>query len=285
MKKVIYRNKIIAEIHSYLDLRKCKNEKATPRNLAECLARAIPGNSTGYAGFRTRNYLRRSLLFYIFEPQLGPANTNIGPVQPFTKEISYSIEKAMKKAYKYLPSGSRTRVYIFPTSQSFVKRRMFGVNGTTPYRNTFHIYIHPSPQNRKAFLREINHIVAHEYNHTIRFQYFQPSFSSTILEGFVNEGLAENFRMEVLGGAISPWAGSLQYNDAKKAFARIRPILHSTNNKDYRDIFFADKKYPLWTGYAIGYQIVKSFLQKLPVVRWTEIIKLPSHEILERSGF
>lgn len=288
MKKIIYHNKIIAEIHPYLDLKECKNEKTTPQNFVECLTQTIPGNSTGYAGFQTRNYLCESLLFHIFGLQSGFTKTTIGPTKHFTKEISYSIEKAMKEAYKYLPSRARTRVYVFPTSRSFVQRRMFGVNGMTPYRNTFHVYIHPSPQNQEACLREINHTVAHEYNHTVRFQCFQPSFSSTLLEGFVNEGLAENFRMDVLGGTVSPWAGSLQYDDAKKAFTRIRPLLHSTGKKAYKayyDIFFADKKYPLWTGYAIGYQIVKSFLQKLPAVRWTEIIKLPSQEILKRSGF
>lgn len=285
MKKVIHKNKTIAEIYPYLDLEKYTCKTYTPLDLSGCLAQIIPASATGYAGFQTKRYLRNSLLFHAFGTQKELNTYDFSPLKDSAKGILSRMGEALKKACKCLPSKARTKIYVFPTSQSFTREKMFGVDGFTPYRNTVNIYVHPKPKDKKLFFQEIKWTIAHEYNHAVRSQFFPISHASTLLDALVDEGLAENFRMQTIGGKISPWAGSLQRKKAEKVFQKIKPLLQSTSYKIYREVFFADKKYSLWAGYAIGYQIVKSFLQKLPVVRWTEIIKFPSQEILKRSEF
>lgn len=285
MRKIIYKNKTIATIYPYLDLGKYMGKKYTPLNLSERLAQIIPASATGYAGFQTKRYLRDSLLFHAFGTQTELNAYDFSSLKDSTKEILSRMEETLKRAYTCLPSKARTKTYVFPTSQSFTREKMSGVDGFTPFRNTVNIYVHPKPKDKKLFFQEIKRTTAHEYNHAVRSQYFPISYSSTLLDALINEGLAENFRRQTIGGKISPWAGALQRKRAEKMFQTIRPLLRSTSYKIYHEVFFADKKYPLWTGYAIGYQIVKSFLQAFPVLRWVDIIKLPSQEILKKSGF
>lgn len=285
IEKIIYQNRIIAEIYFYLNDEKYGNKKLTPKSFVKYLTRYISATSTGYAGFQRKKYLEASLSFNVFNSKPKLKTSNITLTHFPIKEILSHVEKTMRKVYRLLPSKTKTRIYIFPTFRSFVKDKMSGVNGITPYRNTINIYVHPEPQNQKMFFQEINHTVAHEYNHTIRFQYFPLSSISTLLDGFINEGLAENFRMRAMGGKISPWADVLQPEKTRKVFKKIRPFLHSTSKKIYYEVFFAEKKYPLWTGYALGYQIVKSFLKKYPKMKWEKIIKLQPKEILEMSNF
>ncbi len=285
IKKVIYRNRIIAEIYFYLNYKKHGNKRLTPKGFAKYLTRHISATSTGYAGFQRKKYLEASLSFNIFNSKSKLKTSNITSTHFPIKEILSHIEKTMKEVYRFLPSKIKTRIYIFPTFRSFVKDKMFGVNGITPYRNTINIYIHPEPQNQKMFFQEIDHTVAHEYNHTIRFQYSPLSSISTLLDGLINEGLAENFRMRAMGGKISPWADVLQPEKVRKVFKKIRPFLHSTGKKIYYEVFFADKKYPLWTGYSIGYQIVKGFLKNNKTMKWEEIVKLKAKDILQESNF
>jgi len=221
MKKVIYKNKTIAEIYLYVDLGECMDKKYTPLNLSECLAQIIPTSATGYAGFRTKRYLRDSLLFHAFGTQTELNAYDFSPLKDSAKEILPRMGEALKKAYKCLPSRARTKIYVFPTSQSFAREKMFGVDGFTPYRNTVNIYVHPKPKDKKLFFQEIKHTITHEYNHAVRFQYFPPSHSSTLLDALINEGLAENFRMQTIGGKVSPWAGALQHKRAEKMFQKI----------------------------------------------------------------
>lgn len=66
-----------------------------------------------------------------------------------------------------------------------------------------------------------------------------------------------------LDGKSSPWSQSISPKECGKIFEKIYKNLQNTQEKYYQQIFLGfEDKYPLWTGYAIGYQITKSFLVK-----------------------
>lgn len=285
MQTITFKDKTIAEIHTYLDYGEYKNKSnRTKKDFIKYLTRDISNTSTGYAGFRIKRYLRTSLSLNIFSFKPRTDKDSILFTRFPIKEIISRIESTLKKAYTFLPSKEMTRIFIFPTFRLFVKEKMFGVNAITPYRNVINIYLYPKPQKPNLFFQEINNTIAHEYNHTIRFQYLPLSSSTTLLDNFINEGLAENFRIAILDGKILPWADALQTEEAKKIFKKVKPLLHSTSQKNFYKVFFANKEYPLWSGYAIGYQIVKSFLKDNKKMEWEEIIKLKPKEILKKSG-
>ena len=50
--------------------------------------------------------------------------------------------------------------------------------------------------------------------------------------------------------------------------------------KIYREVFFGNKEYKRWTGYSIGYRLVKEFRKKYPNISWGEIIKMRQKDIL-----
>ncbi len=201
------------------------------------------------------------------------------------EKITETLKDALKIICPKLPSREKLEIHVFPTLSSFVKNKMRGVSGFTPSSNAIHLYIHKNLKGNRSDLQEIKNSVAHEYNHAIRFQNFPLNQFLSLRDTLINEGLAENFWMSVFNKKTSPWAKSLSYKESKKVFEEIKPLLNSTDEKLYKEVFFGSKKYPLWSGYAIGYQVVKSFLKKEENLNWIEIIKLPSEEILKRSGW
>ncbi len=276
MKRVLSKNKIIAEIHPYTDYVNKTGIEYTPAAFAGQLTKNIPASSTGYAGYKSKKYLEQSLLRHIFGH--NPKDTRISSQFP-EKIITSRIAKTMRAVYSFLPSRTTTKIYVFPTIDPFVRKKMGGVTGFTPYRNTMHLYIHPKAH-QKTFLRKIEYTTAHEYHHTVRFQHF-PTTSSTLLENMVNEGMAEHFRRAVLDGTKAPWAKALTDKELKKQWGRAQTLLSSRKYSDYQDVFFNDKKFPLWTGYAIGYWIVGLFLKQYPHLSWPELTKTSSRAILK----
>jgi uncharacterized protein YjaZ len=51
--------------------------------------------------------------------------------------------------------------------------------------------------------------------------------------------------------------------------------------KIYREVFFGSKKYKRWTGYSIGYWLIKKFRIMNPNINWEEIIKIKPEHILK----
>ncbi len=144
-----------------------------------------------------------------------------------------------------------------------------------------HLFISPEKFSSTSLIETI----AHELNHAVFLHYRDSSSWLTLLEALIFEGFAENFREEVVGGDIAPWSKALSDNESQKEFFKLEKYLGSTENKVYQDVFFGNKEYKKWTGYTIGYQIVKSFRKKNPNKSWLEILKTKPEKILEASTF
>jgi len=64
----------------------------------------------------------------------------------------------------------------------------------------------------------------------------------------------------------------------------IKPVLHKNNFKKYNEIFFETGKHPLWSGYSIGYFLVKKYLEKQKTINWKELLKINPEEILKEPS-
>jgi len=67
--------------------------------------------------------------------------------------------------------------------------------------------------------------------------------------------------------------------------AEIKPLLHENDFEKYSEVFFGTGKYPLWTGYSIGYFLVKKYLKKQKIIKWKEVLKVNPEEILESRDY
>ena len=143
------------------------------------------------------------------------------------------------------------------------------------------IFINPASL---QYDRALSETVGHEFNHTV---FLRDKKCTTLLGSMIFEGLAEHFREQIIGGDQAPWTKIFELNRAKVIFSEMKlaNLLQSTDSKIHRGVFFGNEKYICWTGYTIGYYIVKSFLENNPSLVWKEIMTRQLKDILSRSSF
>ncbi|MFH1671595.1 MAG: DUF2268 domain-containing putative Zn-dependent protease [Candidatus Portnoybacteria bacterium] len=236
------------------------------------LVKDLPVSSVGYAGFREKDYLKNHLQWQIF----GATKKVKEPFELNKKVVANIIEKAIKRCHRTI-SSEPTRIFVFPNFNPFVVKKMSGVAGYCPWQKTVHVYIYPVPGWKKS----LENTVYHEFNHSIVAKY---SKRKTLLDDIIIEGLAENFR-ESLSKTATPWVKAVPPKKSQKIFSSIKNLLKSKDYNTYHQLFFAGKKYPLWAGYSIGYQIVKKFIKNNKDLTWKKIVKIKPKIVFKKSGF
>lgn len=231
----------------------------------------------GYAGYIKKEYLKKHLSRYFDDKSI---NTHrpllLSEKQKIEKTIKLVTEKCLNQLS--LPFLS---VYVFPWLGKKYNVAFGGVNGFAPYANTIHLFL-----STKKFLQQsLIATITHEFNHAVFFHYRNSSEEMTLLETLIFEGLAENFREDVVGGKTASWSKVLNKVQCQKALLGLKNSLNSTDRNLYHDIFFGSKKYKKWTGYSIGYQIIKSFIKEHPQKSWKEIMKMKPEVIFAMSSF
>ncbi|TRZ77363.1 hypothetical protein D4R87_02900 [bacterium] len=232
-------------------------------------------STSGYAGFSEKKHLKKFLINQIFDEK-----DNFGETEK--REIDQQIvlkivKQAIKKCKKIIPS-TITEIYVFPSYGSFVKNKMDGSTGYSSWKNCMLVFIDPTC---KKWKESLSSTIIHEYLHTVTHQHHK---WETLLDSLIFEGLAENFT-EYIEKNISTWANSLNLKQSQEYFKKLTNNLYSEDEIVYHSVFFGNKKYPQWAGYAIGYNIVKSFLNNYTDIKWEQLVKLKSNDILSKSNF
>jgi len=196
------------------------------------------------------------------------------------RRIKKIIQSTVQKCHRQLPLPTLPLfVFIFPWLALEYDKEFGGVNGFTPYMNTIHLFVSPN----KFSFKSLQKTIAHEFNHAVFFHYH--TSKQTLLDTIIFEGLAENFREEVIGGSSSSWSVALPLKKSKEIFNSLKRSLNSKNPLLYQEVFFGGEKYKKWTGYSIGYRIVKSFRRVYSKMSWKEILKMDPKEIFDASAF
>ena len=262
---------VIAYVYFCLDY---NNSILSKNKFVGDLIKDIPRFKIGYAGFRTKKRLKKHLILSVF----GSGKIKKIPKINFNKKIILKIiERSIKKCYKIFPLKP-TRIFVFPSFNTFKKRRMQGIGGFCPGKSNILIDLNPTSGWKNA----LEKVIYHEFNHSI---VSLPPKKWALIDSLIFEGLADNFIQHFCHEKLPPWSKALSLKESKKFFKKIKNLLSLRSYKIHCQVFFENKKYPLWTGYSIGYQIVKSFLKKYKHLGWRKIMKLNPEEILEKSGF
>lgn len=157
---------------------------------------------------------------------------------------------------------------------------MFGGSyGFTPYSCVFHLLIHLNEYSAKS----IGDTVAHELNHTVYYyRHYDDLNNYTLIDEMIMEGLAENFREQVLGGSSLPWAIALGRQDALNILNETKEETLYTRDQDtIKSVLLGNDAYQKWTGYSVGYWLVKEFMKNNSDVSWNALMKMPSQKILQ----
>ena len=242
------------------------------------LSKDIQDTNIGYAGFKTRKVLDDYLAKMVFDKE-GIEDARSDFVLD-NEQVLAAVRKAIIPSSRVIP-GVPIHIFIFPTFSVFVGDNMSGTTGYTPWVNTTLAFI--NLRNRKwatALIRTISH----EFCHAVCLRHHR---YESLLDLLVFEGLAEHFREQVVGGEHAPWTQALNEIESRKVLAELKSdnLLASTNPEIYRTMFFGGKKCALWAGYAIGYHLVRYFLQLNPGLDWEKIIAITPQNIFNRSRF
>ncbi len=245
------------------------------KNLVYLLMEHLKKNgSIEYAGYLKDKDLYKDILFRIGDGDvIGYKPLNVTQKKKVETTIHFIIQKLCRE---FSFSIGPIFIFIFPWFPSEEESVLLGgVNAVAPYINTLHLFIDPF-RFTPASLRET---IAHEFNHLVFYR--QNGFKRyTLFENMIIEGLAENFREELCGGAPAPWSVAFSRKDVKGLFSSLKPFLFSKNSRLYSNVFFGSKKYKKWTGYSMGYWFVKSFIKRHPELSWQKVMEIKIEDIV-----
>lgn len=248
-----------------------KDKKAFVQSIVDMMQR---NGSINYAGYLEDDDLQRDILMKI--GSFNPKNYRVlteEEKQNITRKINNSIQKSYKKL---LHPEIPIFVFVFPWFPNPEDRNVFGgVDAVAVHESVMHLFIAPDAYTQ----RSLTETIAHEYNHLV-FYHYQGAKKYTLLEHIFMEGLAENFREEVIGGKSAPWSEALNKKEAHKLFLSIYPLLQSKNKRVHEEVLFGSEKYKRWAGYSIGYWFIREFRKKQPAYSWQEVVQIKSEDLL-----
>jgi uncharacterized protein YjaZ len=246
------------EFKKIKEIKFCIPDKLFSINRAEVLGQIIElageKEEIGFAGYIEKSYLKNSLSYSVFGDSKKVSLPN---VLAHVSDIRNCITKTISKCDKLI-NVPPLYVFVFPTQNKFIQEQMNGVSGFSPYKKTIHLYINPEVE---GWFKKLSETIAHETAHTISHSLFK---WETILDILIFEGVAEHFREAVIGGEQSPWTKAISSQKVKEILEKLetKNLLNDKKNKDlYNNLFFGGKEFPQWSGYTIGYILVKNVLE------------------------
>jgi len=246
------------------------------QKFVDLIMEAMRNNGTiKYAGYSNKNTLREDLLRHIGHDDHNQYR-NLSEKEK--QIINKTIQTTIDKCNKICPLPTKNFVFVFPWFPSDEESLFNGSFGFAAYSCVLHLFIAPD-----IFTEEsVADSVAHEINHTISYYHHFDRYARwSLLDHIVNEGLAENFREDVLKTKSAPWAVALSKQKAFEILKKIHPKLSSKDDKIHQAVLFGNDKYERWTGYSIGYWLVKEFRKINQKLSWEKIVKTKPEDILK----
>lgn len=226
-------------------------------------------NDIGFAGYKDKQFLKNFLIWSIYG-NTQTSTWNSISLNECKQEIEYVLQKCSNVIEDRI-----IKIFIFPTIDKFVIEKMGGISGFTPWKNTILLGVFRT----ENWSRSLKNTVCHELAHALALNF---NDRNTIEDDLVFEGIAEHFREDFLNRQKEPWVKSISEKEAKNMFQKIKPKLKISSDELYRELFFGTGRFPLWSGYAIGYYIVKDYLDKCTDKNWIKILQTNPTEIIKK---
>jgi uncharacterized protein YjaZ len=182
--------------------------------------------------------------------------------------------------------GTLGAVYIDVEADEAIPR--FGMGGYTSTSGST-VFIHLDP-NRRDFGSEIEArlpaLLAHELDHSVRFSE-GPGPSDDLLEAMISEGIADAFAGQAYPEAEPfPWDDALTPAQERRQWRAVQPVLHAgLSERLHQRWIIAGGAVPHWTGYTIGYHIVRAYLAAHTDSSAAELTLVDAGEIFKGSNY
>ncbi|WP_062047144.1 DUF2268 domain-containing protein [Bacillus sp. JCM 19034] len=204
------------------------------------------------------------------------------------KTLSECLKASEKAGLKISSDLLKFAAFISAKGNPHVYNDYVGFGGIPGY---IIIMLRPNDYN----IPRIPSLIAHEFHHNLRFSYFDWNHGNVTLGDYiVIEGLAESFATEMYGEEyLGPWVTSivgeeLEYsthvigeNVNQKGFAEVSSYMfgdEQAKSQGYNPVGLS-----AGAGYAVGYQVVQSFLKKQNRTIYDATL-LGTDEIIKGSG-
>jgi uncharacterized protein YjaZ len=221
--------------------------------------------------------------FYYETTKLSAWLQVVEQVETSATDINDAIKRVMSKISPILPAEVITFcIFALHPNEEFAIQRMGGVTGATASANVIYLQVYPT----EGWLEKLEYTVAHEYHHAALAQRLPNNSDKLDLTNYlIFEGKADSFAKLVYPDVIVPWTEALEPDQERALWQTIQPLLTTENVYLHQDIMFGSARFPTWTGYTIGFNIVQAFLKHYPdidVEVWTE---MDAQTLLEQSGY
>ena len=231
-------------------------------------------NDINYAGYEEKKWIKMTLERFI--PNYRGESKIIFPTE---KDRETARKICIETLQEQKELFDKIHVFLFPCFDDFVKEKMSGVSGFCSGEKIILILINFEGEWKK----ELKATVLHELAHSVSKFYKGGEFS--IGEGMIFDGLAEHYRESVMKDGKSIFVTAITKEKADKIFEELKDKLDSENFDDYIEVFYGSGKYPNWSGYTIGYNLITKYLEGKENVNWNELLRKNPKEILRESGW
>lgn len=201
-------------------------------------------------------------------------------LNPHTTLINQVSNLAVKEVATKIPIKN-VDIVFYANPSAAIPELGIGGYAATPY--TIFISLDPSNKNLKQNIKSyLPGTIAHELYHCIRGQSL-PSRKHNLLEAMITEGLSDLFAIESTHNRPYPWDTALTPTQLKNLLAKAkRECFRQKYN--HHDWFFGSKsrKIPRWTGYTLGYNLVKQYLEEHPKTKPSTLYNQPAREFTKK---
>lgn len=182
-----------------------------------------------------------------------------GRLEPFETLIQTSFQESIEKIQRSI-ALPKIDVVVADYPDGAIPE--IGVCGNAYTEHLVFISIDPNfPEIEKTLAIEIQSTLAHELHHCARMH--TVGYGKTLLEALVSEGLADHFDIEINKSDPKPWCVALKGVELER-IKKMAQAVYNNVGYSHSDWFFGSTKLniPRWSGYSIGFDLVKSYLNK-----------------------
>jgi uncharacterized protein YjaZ len=208
----------------------------------------------------------------ILDPRLESADS-------ISTAIINGIREVLPQIQRLIPADSVT-INLEMTNDPFLVLPDWGVGGVANSPQLASVYFDPDNPNFKV--EYLLQGLSHELYHASRCR--MPRWHMSLLELFINDGLADQFMVEVFKCEQAPPFQALAEEHIIHYLNMAKPAIRNRLPSWYDCVPWfwgrsGDEPLPRWTGFAVGSRIVKNYLEAHPEARASSLV-LTSAEVI-----
>ena len=205
-----------------------------------------------------------------------------GKLTSFNDLIHHTVREAIKKV-RHKISLDNVDVVIRESDNPKSLKDLDGIGAYCPSGHFVQLSVDPNhPSFGKSPEKLIEKSLIHELHHAARRQAGVEIDKGSFLECMFSEGLADYFVYEITGD-LPKWITTTNSKDRKRLIEQAKKIANKKLTLQGYENWFIEgskkHKIPRWTGYALGFEIVKNFLEKKSKKTAGLLVAVPTEKI------